>query len=198
MAKGWVVARLLGYVSNDRIRAFHDSRGAAPLAIWTSGGDKNFPSPLLDVDFENSRSYFPALMESFMLAFLDLSSGESDSLEAYAQLGRLGTESPRWISQWVAEGLLEGSPTSLSHLSPDAAVAGQATQSAAERQALVKEELTRRRDSLMRDVVSLPETDMNFNHFDREWELRHVMLSALDQLLEAVDHEGGVFRPGDA
>ncbi len=151
LVEGWLVARLLGQVKID---AFGDS--GEGCSIWTPAGWRKFPRYLLGEHPLNEQEVLPALLESFPLVLLAVSSGRTEERDAYRRLfdlgfkelpatgadglapaaeesAQLGTDSDEF-EQWVGKGLVpDGAPN------PDPAVAGPGEGLAVDRaEALVK------------------------------------------------------------
>ena len=195
MAKGWQVARILGFISAESINSFNDSIGTSAISIWTSDGQKLFPSPLLHAEYDNPSTIFPALMESFMLAFVDLSGGENSSFEAYKALGNLGRNSSRIINQWISSGSFDGYDAGVT---PDPKIAGSPSEQSDDRKRLVINELKRRRKILVNGVGSLDLDESNFDKFDRSWEMREIIELAIELILGEIESGISLFDPSNA
>lgn len=194
MAKGWQIARLLGYISDACITAYHDSSGKTAISISSQTGVLKFPTPLLDPDVNDTRNFFAALMESFMLAFLDVSSGDVEALEAYKMLGRLGKESKSVLGSWINSGVVSMTKATIT---PDPKVAGTAAGTAVERAAALTQQLTSRLETIESKLNSIAVEDANFDQFSRAWELRDVMATSIEELLLDISSGTPAFDPSE-
>jgi len=173
MAKGWIVARMLDLVSNESIKNFCNSQGQKPIEIQTLNGVRRFPAHLLRPDYENPLVVFPMLMESFMVALLDVSTGDFEAFEAYKALGNLGRNARRILSDWVVDGIRFGaSPTS-------ASVENSSTEE--ERKAKIAEDLQLRAQDCQ-ELEQMVVNEETFSSLDRSWEMRQITMAAITEL----------------
>jgi hypothetical protein len=108
MAKGWTVARILGIIDDQAVRDFLVHEGGListpPVAAPTSIAGGYFPKKLLTtVDPTRAIDLFPALMESMMLSFVELSTGDAGILNAYRWLIHAGQNAPSLISAYLLD-----------------------------------------------------------------------------------------------
>jgi Tubulin like len=187
LARGWQVARILGLVSDGDMSAFLASDGEHPIAIWSAEGYLTFPPPLITTPSPTPTDALPILMERFTLALLQASAGSTEGLMAFEELSRLGDPADRTLSEWVEHGSMP-IPTKpgFSAILPEKATAGDASMTSTERRAIVMAKLQSRRDELGRIDQMAPRMDQ-FNLLTRSWELRQLLIAAIEQLMTSID-----------
>jgi len=87
MVRGWMIAHALGYISEPSGRRPAGER----IQVWSEEGMLGFPEFLLGKELVNGfEDRFPALLESFPIALVALSTGSDNELMAYRRLIELG------------------------------------------------------------------------------------------------------------
>jgi len=205
MARGWIVARLLGYIDESALTKFLDTNGQSALTIYDPGattpnGKLHFPAGLLDGGPPGipmaPETVFPSLIESMPLAYLALASGSAEELGAYTRMAVLGTNlGTTELNNWIQTGILpnlrdsEGCPvvvkTDWSSLTD-----------AESRTDVVLKNLEMRRESLQPYIDRLADMD-NLDSLDRVWELRDQLVKAIETLEQDVRNMSSGQRNND-
>ena len=179
LAKGWYLARLLGRISDKSIDNFLASGPSGSVEIWTKEGIKKFPELVLaDVTSFEGHNLFPALAESFIIAFMDLSMGNREALDAYLELGKLGKDSSKWISQLIDpsfpnEGGIQATVTGVDALS---------------RQMNFKKQLDDKwNDYQSSSIVPSGTPGYDSNIYNPQWELKELVGKAIEELKSQAD-----------
>lgn len=170
MARGWLVAGLLGRIGLPDFRQVEDPD---PVTIWTTRGVLEFPKFLLGKQLEDVPDVFPALMETLPLAMISHVRGTEGALAAYEALHQLGDDIDPLV-QWIKDGVVQtGAPTV-----PIEAFEGLDEMSTA----------AQRRDAVVKDLTDLEtmfhelreqEITPAFTlHPDRAWEVAPLIIEA--------------------
>ena len=171
LVKGWNLARSTQLISDDAVTNY--LHGDAPLSITAHGATHSFPERLLTAfDIEKQSDLFPALLEGFSVALIDIAAGRPDTIEAYAALSEIGRNSRTLIAEYLQTGSLAGSVVYLD-----------AAETQEDRLKRLHDEVQSRRNGLGELVVAPGSRADDRSQFGLTWELRDVTLSALDALL---------------
>ena len=170
LAKGWILARSTQLITDEAIAAYLDGR--SPLVLTANGVRHQFPDRLLTTcDPERQSDLFPALLESFVVALIDVSAGRPETLEAYAALSEIGRMSRPLIADYLQTGNLCG--VSLTH----------AEESMEDRLRRLHDEVQDRRNGQEAQKPDEGARADDRMQFGLTWELRDLFIAALDSLL---------------
>jgi hypothetical protein len=172
LARGWIVASVLGQVNFESATVFGHSYVAAKLA--SPEGWLTFVTPGLGRLASQKRDVFAVVMESYALAEALAATGQADRLRPYERLLDLGSSTI--LQDWISTGALDAG--SLPHLD--------------DREARVAHVLTMLESARSR----LSEYDEEFQPSIGGWslpprgkEVRSLIAAAIDDLLKTVTAE---------
>ncbi len=108
MLTGWYVAKLFGYIKQDKDDPSFDEKGPR-LSLWIDGGKKHvgFPYPLYFPNVAPTPDYPGIVMESLSIALVNCySEGSLDPLLPYKKLAQMGDIQARdgVLQHWVRKG----------------------------------------------------------------------------------------------
>lgn len=170
MVQGWLVAGFLGQVDFTSEELLGHPYVSAAMLL--PGGQRaSFPLPGLGRLPGHRRDVLAAVLESYPLAEVQFATGQPSALDAYERLVRVGAS--RALAEWVQTGASEvGSP-------PEAATAEERSTLALDRFRDAQKALTAYDD----EFTPNPE---DWNLPPRGWEIRELVSSALNELIEIV------------
>lgn len=170
MAKGWTVARILGIIDNQAVANFLMNEGGlistppAPAPASIDGG--YFPKKLLTaVDPSRAKDLLPALMESMMLSFIELSTGDDGIFNAYRWLSYAGRNASSLIGDYLQDHPGE-TPT------------------------LIKQ-VKKKVDELAKDEPHADAVASDLTQFTLAWEYRNILNAAFSSLLAMLESPEG-------
>jgi len=177
MIKGWIVGRLLGVISKPssngvQIAHAQADRTDASAFLWPTLAHSHIPQL-----HENTKAVLPALLESVGLAYV-LHSTDSDVLEAYEQLYKLGRDSNMLLETWLRTGEIHRKTCDVSLVSGLDAV---------ERKKSASEKLTNNQSLYAADVSLKVEIIDDLRKLPFGFELSSEIVSVIDELLILVN-----------
>ena len=172
IVKGWNLARCTGLISDVSTENFLDDD--QPLTLNFENQVFQFPTRLLTAPTRLSQ-LFPALLESFSVALIDLASGTPETIEVYKKLSEIGKDAPRYISEFKSKGSIGGTML-------DTKIGSSGDQ----RINLLHEEIESRINGLVELQSEASGRSDDKDIFDLTWELADVSLSTLRELLSEV------------
>ncbi|QUQ63863.1 tubulin-like doman-containing protein [Kutzneria sp. CA-103260] len=183
VVRGWFVARFL-----NQVRCRNSNLRGAPTEIWTPGGYRQFPYPLLGPTIRKHDEWLPAVLESMALTIVG---SPTDPYDRLVHLGQSVGErdelaDPGELSTWIETGrTAPGAPT------PNPKLAGAAGDQPAIRSRIVNETIDeyRKHYEEYREAQLTPQTGLRVS---RAWELREDILHALDVIQDSVDAGGDI------
>jgi len=190
MVKGWMVARMLGYIPQSDIDAFkvRDGHGSIriydPKASAASGHYWSFPDAVLrganpDEPLGDAE-VLPALLESLILGYAGMGSGW---LRAYARLAALGSAKNTELSQWITRGTVE---TPLDTTPSVGVVSGWADAAIPQDRLAKVQELIHHRRARVEQLINQTYDLDSILTAPRDWEIRRQTGEALDQLAKSI------------
>ena len=181
LARGWIVASELGYVSRLQGR-WSDQ----PLEVWSPVGALRFPAALLGPEPRRQSDVFPALLESLPLAMLRLGRDLRGEVDAYQRLLALGdldgeTAASLELEEWLRFGVL-----------PDPVDAGQAHQlrdfpDMEARATVLLERLGGAARDFEENLLPAQITPTSSLTVTRRWETRWIFEIALHQVIARIE-----------
>jgi hypothetical protein len=180
--RGWQVARTLGMISNQDLKLFKYSDGEERIGLWTPEGVLRFTGPQTTVTKPMATEVLPILLERIPLAMMELVTGDSEGLNAFSALARLGQKSDDTLARWIDQGLLPSCEENISMFTPEDKVAGTVSQTPSERRDTVIASLKQRKESLAKLGAIKPKVT-ELEQLSRAWELREVITKVLEQMM---------------
>lgn len=181
MVRGWLIAQVLGLVSEDGLQVMEVKAGQ-PTSAWLP-----FPHPLLGPDPATRSDMFAAILESMPLALVEFGSGNDKPAFAYQSLVEIGKgDQPVVLRSWIANGVLGNG----GHV-PDAGLAGPpgaGDDLAGERKEAVLATLAETRAAVTQWSADFGPTESR-PPTGRAWELEAEFLDALTFLEEQVRNQ---------
>ena len=182
MVRGWYVAKALGWLE---VEQSHGERGPK-LGVWDAARRSTvwFPHPLLHPRNAPAKDFPGVVMQSLTIALaLCNSEGSLEPLWAYQALKTMGGERLEMapaLMEWVQSGRVPAGADA-----PDADRAGTPNGTLESRQQALRLFFTQQAEAFTRDVV---EHDFLESVYDYpvSWEIREIILTALDDLTSAV------------
>jgi hypothetical protein len=189
MIRGWFTAAHLGQLrlENTHAEIFVSNDSGGP-GKWMP-----FPSPLLVDDISADYEYLPVVLQSLVLALVDVSVEASLSpMAPYRQLRRLGEsggggfdvykQASKALTSWIRTGQIPaGGPT------PNPDRAGAVDDEPELRRKLASEGFTGRKSMYEQKLFARVEQRENAFDVPLVWELRREVRLAFEQLVRAVD-----------
>jgi hypothetical protein len=191
MVRGWLTAGTLGYV-DVLTGAWSD----APRRVWTPDGPRAFPQYLFS-DVRDNVLVLPALLEALPLAMVSFGTGTTHELEAYERLIELGRdgdgavdryESPNSeLANWVALGeATKANAKCPAAPVPRAEAAGTKAMSPDARRDHIIEKLAAAQDFYESQIHGLEVTPRTAGALDPRWEIRHLYVGAVGDLISGL------------
>jgi len=179
MVQGWYTLRFLGVISDEHVDQFVLKADKAPLMVPTARGARRLPSRLLTPIREGrNKDTIALLMESYILALVELTAGNPEYLDAYRGLSLIGRGAGPVLHDAIESGSFSSFSSSVIPFMIDA--------SPEARKAAILDNLTSRRDEIA--AMSVPEGASPWDTvaFSPTWEMREILLQALDGLREMI------------
>lgn len=178
--QGWYVLRFLNVISDVQIEEFVSRGELSPISVPVERGTRKLPGLMLTRPQRSRQSdVLPLIMESFILALVQLASGSQEELDAFRSLSSIGENAERILSKAIRDGqtlVVEGTTVDFM---PDS--------SQSERIGAVKTEIERRIADLERLKIQAGTPAWDLNEFNPTWEMREILIDALEGMRNTLE-----------
>ena len=186
LVRGWYILTHLGFITVDDVRAFAQRGAESPLRVPTSVGPRALPTRFFVPLTESTVNHVvPRLLESVMVAFIELTAGETDNLEAYRSLAAIGRRSADILRELIATGHVSIGDQSREYM-PDA--------SPDDRAQSLLDRLKGQREHIRGLQVPADAPPWDDTAYSPVWETRNVIDRSLSHLIDSVENH--VTLPG--